>query len=81
MSRIESVEPAASASGKAFVTTMAGAGTLSLGGLSANDIAMAVGAIVAVLGLLVQWYYRHKEYKLRERESNARMAERGFYDQ
>lgn len=78
MSRIESVEPAASAaSAKALAATMAGAGTLSFGGLTANDMAMVIGAVVAVLGLLVQWYYRHKEFKLRERETNARM---GLYE-
>lgn len=80
MNRIESVEPvasAASASAKAAVITYSGAGLAFGGGWTANDMAMVVGAAVAVLGLLVQWYYRHKEYKLRERESNARM---GLYE-
>ena len=78
MSKIESVDPAASAaSAKALAATMAGAGTLSWGGWTSNDIAMAVGAVVAVLGLVVQWYYRHKEYKLKKAEHDARM---GLYE-
>lgn len=74
MNHIESVEPAASASTKALIATVTGGGLLISGGWTANDVAMAVGAVVAVLGLMVQWYYRHKEFKLRERESNARLG-------
>ena len=70
----------ASSSAKALATTLAGAGTLSFGGYTANDVAMIIGAVVAVVGLIVQWVYRHKEYRLKEREANARMAERGFYE-
>lgn len=79
--RIEAVEPAASAaSTKALAATLTGAGTLSWGGYTANDIAMFIGAIVAVVGLLVQWYYRHQEHKMRRAEHEAKMADRGFYD-
>lgn len=79
--RIEQIEPAASAaSTKALAATLTGAGTLSWGGYTANDIAMLVGAVVAVIGLLVQWYYRHQEHLMRRAEYEARMAERGFYD-
>lgn len=81
MRTIESVDPSASAaSAKALATTLAGAGTLTWGGYTSNDIAMFVGAVVAVLGLVVQWFYRHREYKIKLREHEARMAERGFYE-
>ncbi len=66
---------AAASSTKALVAgTLPGGGILAFGGWTANDIAMAIGAVVAVVGLAVQWYYRHREFKLREREHHARMA-------
>lgn len=82
MSRIEGMEPAASAAGtKALATTLTGAGALGWGGYTANDIAMVVGALVAVLGLVIQTYFSLEAHKMRRREHEARMAERGFYDQ
>lgn len=71
--------PDPAASSKALAVTMAGAGTISLGGYTANDIAVAIGAVVAVVGLFVQWYYRHQEYKLKKLETEARIAAQGFY--
>jgi uncharacterized membrane protein len=71
-------DPAASASVKALIATVTGSGTLFWGGYTSNDIAMFIGAIVAVVGLAVQWYYRHAEYKLRQREHQNF---RDFYDQ
>lgn len=82
LEHVEHVAQSASASAKALTVTMAGAGTLGLGGLTANDMAMATGAVVAVLGLVVQWYYRRDENKLKcraaellEEEHRARMRE------
>ena len=71
--------PDPAASSKALAVTMAGAGTMTLGGYTANDIAVAVGAVVAVVGLIVQWVYRHKEYKLKKLETEARIAAQGYY--
>lgn len=69
MNTIDHADAAAqAASSKAFTATLAGAGTLSWGGWTSNDLAMAVGAVVAVIGLLVQWYYRRDENKLRHAE-------------
>lgn len=65
----------ASASAKALTVTLAGAGTLSWGGYTANDVAMLTGAVVAVLGLIVQWYYRRDENKLKRREAELREEE------
>lgn len=82
MTRGESADTAAAAASKALAGAVAGGATLSWGGWTSNDIAMLVGAGVAVLGLLVQVYYKRKEYalKLREhemhrREHEARMSE------
>lgn len=69
MSRTQSIEPAAAASSKAFVSALAGAGAATFGGLTANELAMAVGAFVAVAGFIVQWYYRRDENRLKRREA------------
>lgn len=86
--RMEAIEPAASAAGtKALATTLTGAGALGWGGYTANDIAMFIGAVVAVVGLFLQWHYQRKrdkreqaEHQMRRLEHEARMAERGFYE-
>jgi hypothetical protein len=65
---------AAAASSKALTATLGGGGVLFFGGWTANDLAMLIGAVVAVLGLLLQWYYRHREFRMRQREHGARMA-------
>lgn len=71
--------PDPAASSKALAVTMAGAAGMSFGGYTANDLAMFVGAVVGVVGLMVQWYYRHQEYKLKKLETEARIAAQGFY--
>ena len=32
-----------------------------------NEYAVVIGLIIAFGGFLVNWYYKHKEYKLHER--------------
>lgn len=71
--------PDPAASSRALAVTMAGAAGMSFGGYTANDLAMFVGAVVGVVGLMVQWYYRHQEYKLKKLETEARIAAQGFY--
>lgn len=82
MTRVESADAAAAAGSKAFASAVAGGATLSWGGWTSNDIAMLVGAIVAVIGLFVQIHYKRKEHALRllehdmiRREHEARMSE------
>lgn len=71
--------PDPAASSKALAVTMAGAASMTFGGYTANDLAMFIGAVVGVVGLIVQWYYRHQEYKLKKMETEARIASQGFY--
>lgn len=52
--------------------TVAGAATLMYGGYTLSDIAIAVGAIVAVIGLLVQIVSQFHSSVVREREDRRR---------
>lgn len=76
----QAADAAAAASTKAMAATLSGAGGLFVGGLTANEFAMVTGAVVGVIGLAVQWYYRHQEYRMRRREHEARMAGHGLDD-
>lgn len=73
MSRIDAVEPAASAGSKALATTLAGAGTLSLGGMTDSQIAMAGGLVIAAVGMLLQAYFGWRRDRREEREHRAKM--------
>lgn len=61
-------DAASALSSKGLAVTMTGGGTLFFGGLTANELAMIIGMVVSVVGLVLQWYYRHKEYQMRRRE-------------
>jgi hypothetical protein len=37
-----------------------------------NQYAAAIGVLIAILGFLVNWYYKHKSFLLRESETQAR---------
>lgn len=50
--------------------TVAGAATLVYGGYTINDVAMAVGAFVAVIGLIVQIVSQAHSARVREREDS-----------
>lgn len=67
-------DAAASASLKA---TVAGAGILSLGGLTANDVAIYGGLLLGLAGLLLQWYYQRRRDRRELAEHQARM---GLYE-
>lgn len=41
------------------------------GGLTLSDLAALVGVGVAVLGLFVNWYYKHKTFKLAARKARG----------
>ena len=51
-----------------------GAGASLVGGLTANEIAGFGGLLVAIIGLLIQWYYKHKADKRSHRLYEKRMA-------
>ena len=70
----QAADAASALSGKGLTAALSGGGALILGGLTANDFAILLGAVAAVVGLAVQWYYRHQEFKLRRREHIANMA-------
>lgn len=55
----------------ATTVTYAGSGTAMLGGLGANEIAAYGGLIIGVIGLLVNWYYKAKEDRRRERAARC----------
>lgn len=43
--------------------------TVAAGGLSFNEWMMLGGFLIALATFLVNWYYRHKHYKLAERRA------------
>lgn len=58
------IADAAIASAAAKTTTIA-AGVSVLGGISATEVAAIGGLLVAILGLLINWYYRRAEVRAR----------------
>jgi outer membrane lipoprotein SlyB len=49
--------------------TFFGSGTAIFGGLNANELAAIGGLVIGVLGLLINWYYKHKHYELAKQQS------------
>lgn len=76
--RDQTVEAAIAAS--ASKTTYAGAGMSITGWLLSNEFAILFGLILGLAGFIVNWYYKHKDDRRKEREHAARMSERGYYD-
>lgn len=73
----ETSDAAASA---AMKTTMVGAGVLSFGGITANDLAVIVGLVLTVCGFLINLWFQWRRDRRERLEHEARMAERGFYE-
>jgi len=69
---IASASAAASAASK---VTYSGAAASFGGWFLSNEFFGLFGCLVALAGLAVNWYYRHKEFRLKERESLARLSE------
>ena len=46
-------------------STWAGVVSMFFGWLVSSNAAIVVGMLVGVAGLLINWYYKHKNYKLR----------------
>lgn len=51
----------------ALTATYGGSAGAVYFGMTANEIAAFGGLIIAIIGLLVTWYYKHKHYKLAEK--------------
>lgn len=64
-------EPAASAVASKF--GYAGSGATIVGGLLSNEMAVAVGMLVGVLGFAIGWFYKHKENKRRQEFHDLQM--------
>lgn len=52
--------------------TYGGAGSAVVFGLSANELAAFIGAAVAILGLIVQIYFKHRHLKVVEAAAKTR---------
>ena len=48
----------------AHTATYSGSGAAVYFGLTANEVAAFGGLIVAVIGLIVTWYYKHQHLQL-----------------
>jgi hypothetical protein len=57
--------------------TYTGAGTAFFGWFTASEFIGLVGLFVAIAGLVVNWYYRHKDDKRMQAEHEARMSNLG----
>lgn len=57
-----------------------GGATAAYAGVTANDLLAYVGAVVAVLGLIVQWYYKRKDDRRRDELHRWRAESRNFGD-
>ena len=67
----ENIEALADAGHK---TAQAGGGITILSWLTSSQGGVAIGILIGVLGLLVQWYYRRKQDKREEEEHQLRMT-------
>jgi len=55
--------------------TYTGAGITISGGMMLSEIAVILGMIIGVLGLLLNWYYKGKDYKRSTAEHKRRMKD------
>lgn len=75
--KTETLEAIGAAGNKA---TIFGGSVAVFGKLSSTDIAAYIGAAVAIIGLLITWYYKREAnkrtaryYQMKERESEVRI--------
>lgn len=64
MQQSTAMETAAAASSKISYT--AGIGAMVIGGLTLQEWFMAVGALTTLGTFIINWYYKHKHFKLQE---------------
>ena len=69
--KTETIEQVGGAANK---VTLAGAGMTGWGWLASNEFLGLVGALVAVGGLVVTWYYKREANRRQAREHALRMA-------
>jgi len=69
--KTETIEQVGGAANK---VTLAGAGISGWGWLASNEFLGLVGALVAVGGLVVTWYYKREANKRHAAEHQLRMA-------
>ena len=67
---------AAAVSAHASKATYTGSGLSIFGGLTLNEAAIVVGMLTAILGLAVQWYYKHRSVSAQIRHMEAEDARR-----
>lgn len=67
----ETIEALGATGSKTIVT---GAGLTSFGWITSNEFLGLVGAIVAVAGLAITWYYKREANRRHAREHELRMA-------
>jgi len=79
---VKSEAAEATAAAIAHKATFVGGGTAFWGGITANTVAALGGLLVALVGLSVQWYYKHKEDRRRDELHRRRMNDllRGYED-
>lgn len=59
-----------------FVAYFTSGSLFGTGAMTLNDVAMIVGIITGVGTFVVNWWYKRKEFKLRERGVESRDAPR-----
>lgn len=57
--------------------TLGGASTGVVGWLMDNNVLGLIGVCIALAGFVVNWYYKHKDDKRRDREHRAVMERAG----
>lgn len=67
----ETIEALGATGSKTIVT---GAGLTSFGWITSNEFLGLVGAVVAVAGLVITWYYKREANLRHAREHELRMA-------
>lgn len=72
---MQDADTASTAASAGLKASVAGGGMLSVGGLTANDLAIVVGLVLGVAGFAVQWYYQRRRDRREELEHLARMSE------
>lgn len=76
--KLETIEAAVAASAPKIMYS--GAGASGVGFWLSNEMIGLVGLCIALAGFVLNWHYKHKHFKLAKMETEARLAERGFYE-